>query len=199
MAATDLITLEDARAFLQKQVGQTATDDVLADLVTRASGMIGRYCDVRFLPVETSTSRLFLWDGGSVISLAPFVAQSVTSVILDYGEASQFDVSGGFRGGPEPQTDGVYYFVELDFRFIPAYTGAFSSRRARVTGTFGYPDVPVEVQQACCVTVADWYRGRVAAFNTAFQDAGEQSAPRGPEALPQAAWRLLEPFKRPVM
>lgn len=192
MASTDLITLDDARAFLQKQSGQGATDEVLSDLISRASRVIQRHIELEVAPATTSTARSFDWDGTMRLSLAPYVARTVTAVSLD-GESLD---SSGWRLMPNPARDGVYYTLHFDYTAVPVTTSYFPTRTASVTGTWGFSEVPEELKQATCETVAAWYRGRVAGFTAQFEDSGEQATGRGPEALPLGAYRILEAWRR---
>lgn len=192
MASTDLITLDDARAFLQKQAGQAAADEVLSDLISRASRVIQRHIELEVAPATSSTARTFDWDGGTRLSLAPYVARTVTAVSLD-GTALD---SAEWRLMPNPARDGVYYTLHFDYTALQLGWSYFPNRLATVTGTWGFSEVPEELKQAACETVAAWYRGRVAGFTAQFEDSGEQAAGRGPEALPLGAYRILEAWRR---
>jgi hypothetical protein len=196
MADTDLITLAEAREFLQKQSAQTAVDDVLEALITRASRLIQRHIELEVAPANTG-SKTFDWDGGIRLSVNPYVLRSVLAVTLDPNETTSTALtSGDWRLMPNPARDGVYHTLHFDYTAIPSGTGYFPYRQVSITGTWGFESVPDELKQATCVTVVDWYRGRVAGFSAGFQDAGEQAAPRGPEALPLAAYRILESWRR---
>lgn len=195
-ADTDLIDVDDARAYLQKQSGQTATDDVLDDLVTRASRVIQRHIELEVQP-SGADARTFDWDGGARLSLAPYVARSVSGVTLDPNESSSTTLSSGdWRLTPSPARDGVYYTLHFDYTALSVGGNYFPGRQVTVTGQWGFDTVPAELAHACAVTVADWYRGRVAGFSAGFQDAGEAAGSRGPEALPLAAYRILEAWRR---
>lgn len=196
MASSDLITLDDARAYLQKQSGQSAADEVLSDLVSRASRVIQRHIELEVAPATTSTARTFDWDGSQRVSLAPYVARTVTAVTLDPNDSSSALTSGDWRLMPNPARDGVYYTLHLDYTVLVASVSYFPQRQIEITGTWGFSDVPEEIKQAACITVTDWYRGRVAGYSSGYQDAGEAAASRGPEALPLAAYRILEAWRR---
>jgi hypothetical protein len=191
----DLITLDEARDFLQKQASQAAADDVLEELITRASAVIQRHIDLDCESV--ATTRTFDWDGGARLSLAPYAASSVDGVTLDPNESGSSSLtSSQWRLTPSPAADGVYYTLHFDYTAISASWSVFPRRQVSVSGQWGFTVIPDGLKQAACVTVADWYRGRVAGFSAQFQDAAEGAAPRGPEALPLAAWRILEAWRR---
>lgn len=193
MAATDLITLDEAREFLQKQTSQTATDDALTTLITRASEVIQRYIDTRVVK-ESSTAKTFDWDGTYRVPLTPYVARTVTAVTLDPDDDPSVLSSGDWRLHPAPAHHGVYYSLEISQIAWQPYGGDFSRRRVQVTGTWGFSDIPQELRHACCVTVATWYRRDVAAFSTVFNET--EGRVERPEALPSAVVRTLEMWRR---
>lgn len=194
----DLVTLADAREFLQKQTGQTGTDAALSSLITRASAVIQREIDTFITPAE-SASRTFTWDGySSFVSLLPYVARSVGSVTIDPGESSESTLSSdAYRLGREPAKDGVYSIVELDLFQVPGYGGNFrgGGRRVLVTGQWGYAVVPDGLKHACLLTVTAWYRGRVAGFSSGYENADGGETARM-ELIPGDAFRILNQWRR---
>ena len=195
MAVTDLITLVEAREFLQKTDAQVAADNVLEDLILRASLEIQREIDLRVAPPESGDKTLD-WDGSRRIRLTPYVARTITAVTLDPGESGVTVLTTAqFRLGPEPALDSVYPWVEFDARALGSYGGAFSTRRVLLTGEWGFTDVPEELKQACCLTVAAWYRGRVAAFSSQYEDADGGFVARV-QKLPFDAFQILEKWRR---
>lgn len=193
MASTDLITLDEARQFLQKQTSQVATDDALTALITRASEVIQRYIDVRVVK-ESSSAKTFDWDGSVRITLAPYVARTVTAVTLDPNEDASALTAGDWRLTPSPAVDGVYYTLLISDLAWEPYAGDFPKRQVQVTGTWGFASVPEPLKHACCVTVAAWYRRDVAAFSTVYNET--EGRVERPEALPSAVVRTLETWRR---
>lgn len=193
MPTGDLVSLAEAREFLQKQTGQTGADDVLQSLVTRASAVIQRNIDTK-ITAETSTAKTFEWDGGTRVSLTPYVARTVTAVTMDPGEDDEQALSSGeWRLWPQQTKDGVYRHLLLDVNVVTGYTGGFPARQLSVTGTWGFSSVPEELKHAACVTVTAWYRGQVAGFSTAYGDATETVAV---DLLPRDAFRVLDQWRR---
>lgn len=191
----DLVTLAEAREFLQKQSGQTGTDAALSSLITRASAVIQREIDTFITPNEATTHTVE-WDGTSKIKVLPYVLRSLSAVTLDPDEDTETVLTASqYRLGPEPAKDGVYTVVELDWQAVPAYTGVFPSRRAEIAGYYGYAVVPDGLKHACLMTVAAWYRGGVAAFSSAYHDADGGDA-ANVELIPRDAFRVLNQWRR---
>ena len=191
----DLVTLAEAREYLQKASGQTGTDAALTSLITRASAVIQREIDTFITPNEATTHTV-QWDGSTQIRLLPYVMRSLSAVTLDPDESSETVLTASqYRLGPEPAKDGVYSVIELDWQAIPTYDGNFPSRRAEIAGYYGYAVVPDGLKHACLMTVAAWYRGGVAAFSSAYQDADGGDANRV-ELIPRDAFRVLNQWRR---
>lgn len=191
----DLVTLAEAREYLQKPAGQTGSDDAISSLITRASAVIQREIDTFITPNEATTHTV-AWDGSSRITLLPYVMRSLQTVTLDPDEDSETTLdSTQYRLGPEPAKDGVYSVIELDYTAIPTYSGVFPTRRAEIAGYYGYATVPDGLKHACLMTIAAWYRGGVAAFSSAYQDADGGDAARV-ELIPRDAFRVLNQWRR---
>lgn len=195
-AVTDLITLDEARDFLQKATAQTGADDILEELVTRASLVIQRDLDLNVVPDEVA-AYTFGWDGSTCIDLAPYVARSVSAVTLDAGDSGETDLTAGqWRLSPEPARNSVYPKLELDYTVINGYSGNFTGkRRVTVAAQWGYETVPDELKQAACLTVTAWYRGRVAGFSSQYEDADGGFVART-QKLPLEAFQILADFRR---
>ena len=197
--APSLVTVTQVRAYLDKPTGDTAQDTIIADLIVRASHLILDYTDREFV----------LWDGGSnprtrvhriggywrtrVIPVGDMAATPTAVVIQDDDGATveTLTVATDLEARPlvrrawEPIT-GLYLRSTVT-RVDPDY-------RLSVTGTYGFPSVPAEVQQAAIVTVGTWLRRDVSAFSQTF--ALDEARIERPQALPQAAMRMLDPWKR---
>lgn len=200
MAATDLCTVEDVRRVLQKPAGDTAQDQVISWLITRASRAITDHCRREFVPTASAT-REFVWSGGYVLSLAPYDLRSVTSVTLDsdLAVADQTVLTADdYRLRPKPAPDGVYQWVELRRRYPTdrhwPRSGEWAEREVKIAGAWGFASIPEDVNLAAAVTVTDWFRERVAAFGARFNQ--ETETVELPEALPSGVRAMLLPYKR---
>ncbi len=71
-----------------------------------------------------------------------------------------------------------------------------------MTGTWGFPSIPDDVTRATVVTVMSWADRSVSAYGVQeMGDGGRMMTPdiAGGLSIPNAAKRLLEPYKRTVV
>src|SRR3954447_14970342 len=151
MAAGDLTTLSDVKAWLQ--IGQNpfpATDDaLLTRLITAASRFIeawlGRQiASADWLEVRDGT-------GGQLLAFANFPVTAVLSLSIDGLNIPPSAADGGFGAG--------YSFTPTEL----ALRGYVFTRRAQnvvVTYTAGYATIPADIAQACIELVCRRYRER---------------------------------------
>lgn len=194
----DLTTVAAVRAFLQKGDGDVSQDPTIQSLVTAASVAIMEATAREFAPATSSAARDFDWDGGCRVELGSYDLRSVTSVVVDPTETSPVTLaSTDYRLAPVPAVFGTYSRVEISETLALSWpTHAWRTRRVRVTGAWGFATVPVDVAQACMVTVATWLRRDVQAFSATFNI--DENRVERPEALPAQAVRMLEPYRKMV-
>lgn len=195
MAAQDLTTLTAVRRFLQKSGTDTSQDTEISQLITRASDAIMRYCQREFKSTASAgTARKFEYRGQGYLDLAPYDLQSVTLIRLDPDLASPYTVgSNEYRLYPVHTPQGVYTAIRLDP--VLAYTASrWLYRICEVTGTWGFPSVPSEVEHATILTVNNWLKLDVTAYESVLStDENELERPAG---IPSRARNLLLPFVR---
>ena len=196
MAATDLCTLVDVRAWLQKKATETEQDDVIAMLITQASAAIMRHYRREFAAPSGSSSRTFRWDQRSpYLDLAPFDAEAISAVRLDPASTNYTDLaSTDWTAVPVHQPDGVYTGLHLEARTLDTGTRR-GFRLVRVTAEWGFPSIPPDVALACAKQVTRWMRGEVQAF-TATANLESDQFPSGPTALAPDVRALLQPYMR---
>ena len=151
MAAGDLTTLSDVKAWLQ--IGQNpfpATDDaLLTRLITAASRFIeawlGRQvASADWLEVRDGT-------GGQLLAFANFPVTAVLSLSIDGLNIPPSAADVGFGAG--------YSFTPTEL----ALRGYVFTRRAQnvsITYTAGYAAIPADIAQACTELVCQRYRER---------------------------------------
>jgi len=195
----DLVSLSQAREFLQKQSVDTSQDSVLQNVVSRASVAIMRYTEREFAPNSTSATRTFEAEivGQTWVSLAPYDVQSVSSVQIDTDVSAITLGSAEYRLWPQPAADGVYSAIRLMPLSMAVTAIPWRHRQIQITGVWGFPAVPVDVQHWTLVTVTEWMRKDVAAFSTTYSLA-EDKVDR-PEMIPSAARAGLDLWKRDVI
>jgi hypothetical protein len=195
MAAQDLTTLANVRAFLQKNVSDTAQDPLISSFITRASDAIMHDCDRRFLPAETAAAHTFEYTGGGWLDLSPFDLRSVSQIRLDTDETSPTTLATtDFRVYPQNAPFGVYTALRLA-PYLVTSRARWQYRLVEVTGNWGWTSVPSDVEQACILTVRTWLRRDVSAVEAVIE-APEDLAVGRPMGIPSDAWSLLRPFAR---
>lgn len=199
-SAPSLVTVAQVRAYLDKPVGDTAQDSIIADLIVRASQQILKYTDREFVLADGGSNprtRTHLVQGywrTRVVPVGDMAAAPTAVAVQDYDGAviATLNVSTDLETRPlvrrawEPITH--LYMRSTAPLLDPTY-------RIQVTGTYGFPSVPADVQQATIVTVGTWLRRDVSAFSQTF--ALDEARIERPQALPQAVQRILDAW-RPV-
>jgi hypothetical protein len=205
MAAGDLCTLQDVRAFLQKADTDTAQDALIASFIIRASTAIGRWCEREFAPqTAAGVTRLFEvdWDSESYVSFAPYDLASASAVTIDPDMGTGFVLPAAqYRLYPVNRPLGVYTGMKVIPLMFATGPVLFSNRQVSITGTWGFPSVPADVAYATVITVAMWLRQDMSAFgtNVLLDDDGGESGdvlPRMVGAVPPGARTLLAPYRR---
>lgn len=201
LAPGALITLDEARGFLQKSDGETGQDEELGSLINSASVEIMHHTNREFAPVgDEDEDRSFLYVGGKHLDLSPYDVREVSAITLatDLAEASQVALEPSeWRLRPVPARHGVYQSVRLltlpdDTRVVlPEGETTFE---VTVGGKWGFAAVPDDVKHWCKVTVATWLRKDVAAFSTTLRL--EHDRLERPDALPTAVMRGLTKYAR---
>lgn len=199
MAAIDLTTVDSVRQFMQFRDADTEQDPIIPSLVTAASRAIMRDCQREFKTgVADGTAREFEYKGDGFLDLGPFDLRALADPGVEVdsdGDSPTTITTDQYRLYPFPNAEGVFTALRLDV----SWQGSFNRwpvRRVRVTGDWGWPSVPDEVETACIITVATWLRRDVSAFSTTFSIPEDRL--ERPEAIPSAARALLAPFRRMV-
>lgn len=194
---SDLTTLANVRAFLQKNTADTAQDGIIQQLITRASAAIETYAGREFHPTNNAT-RTFNYLGGSFISLSPYELRTITEATIDTGTSDETDLTAtDYWFSPATSPGGTYQALSLPSDST-IYNNSSNDRRVlSITGDWGFASVPPDVEHACIVTVAIWLRRDVAAFSTTFS-IDEQRLER-PESLPSAARAIIDTYRALVV
>jgi hypothetical protein len=198
VAAHDLTTREAVRDFLQKTDEETAQDEIIDALISAASAEIQRHTRI-FKPHTSSgtEAKTFAWSMGT-LDLSPYFARSVTA--LSIGGTAQDPGTWTLR--PRTSHDGAYTHLKIPgsevvhplIRLADATYLDSLEQTVVVTGTWGYAEVPDDVEHWCKVTVNHWLKAEVTAFTRGFDaEAGRFTSPR---ALPDAAIDGLRPYAR---
>ena len=195
-SGSDLVTLAQAREFLQKQSVDTSQDSILQNVISRASAAVMEFTEREFAPATASATRVFDVEiiGQTLVSFAPYDCRSVSAVTVDADVSAVTLSSAEYRLYPNPAADGVYTGIRVMPFGISVGSVPWRHRQVSVTGAWGFSSVPVDVQHWTLVTVAEWMRKDVAAFSTVYNLA-EDKVDR-PEMLPAAARAGLAGWQR---
>lgn len=147
MAAGDLTTLDNLKAWLSIPATQTADDAVLARLITAASGYIETWLG-RTIGIASYTE-IRDGTGGQRLAFRHTPAQAVQSVIVDGIAISPS------TGSPQPG----YLFDE---RIVTLVGHRFTrgESNAVLAYTAGFTAIPPELEQACIELAGLRYRER---------------------------------------
>lgn len=171
----DLCTLADVRAFLKKTDTDTADDPVVQMLITAASDEITNYCSRQFTP-DTGNSQHRFRSSHRMIDLAPYDLQVASAVTLNPQSSSPTTLTEWTDYELLP-IDGdanlrTFYILKL-YRHLTCRSHYIID----IHGTWGAASIPPIVNQSAYVTVAEWYRAKVAGFSTTFNEDGVHVAP----------------------
>jgi hypothetical protein len=198
VTAYDLCTVEDVRVRLQKPTGDVAQDAIIGSLISQASRAIMKYTGREFAPAGSAgVVRTFETEIGpdTFLSLAPYDLQTATLVKIDTDVTGTTLSSDEYRLFPVSKPDGVYTSIRLQPLSSPQVNRVgWRNRQIQITGTWGFPEVPADVNGATAETVALWLRRDVSAFTTTYNL--DESRVERPEALPSAVRAMLSSYMR---
>lgn len=209
MAAQDLCSLSEVRAYLELPTADTGRDTLISNSITPVSDAIMRYTQREFAPATTSATRTFRLDVGNLkLDLAPYDLRSVTAVTLHPESSAPITMTATtqYQLHPITSTSSVYTSIKIAGN-IPNLWQSDSGRffgyaQISIAGAWGFASIPSDVKQAAIIAVASQVRRDIVAL-----DMGDVlSNPRelGPErptnySLPAASLRLLSTYKRTSM
>ncbi len=147
MAAGDLTSLANVKAWFAPPLAATADDALLQRLVTAASGFIHTWLDRDLTQQSYSETRD--GTGGTRLALANTPVTAVTSLAID-----------GVAIPPMPDTVSPGYGFSATQLVLRGFAFTRGVRNIAVTYTAGYAATPPEVEQACIELVALRYRER---------------------------------------
>ena len=163
MAAGDLTSLANVKAWFAPPLAATTDDTLLQRLITAASGFILTWLD-RDL-VEQSYSEIRDGTGGRRLALAHTPVTAVTSLAID-----------GVAISPMPDATSPGYGFTATQILLRGHAFNRGIRNVVVTYTAGYAATPPEVEQACIELVALRYRERERIGHVSKSLAGETVA-----------------------
>lgn len=188
------IDLAELKEYLKIRDTKLSNDQALEDALTSASREVERITNRQFNVAATATARLY------ATTTARGRRIRIDDLSTAAGVVVEFNIDGGISGNwvTVPATDyeltplngvvgGVpgwpYTTLELTpYRYawyLPYYR---KSGRFRVTGVWGWPEVPSDVRQACMVLAADTYQLKDSPYGIMSDQFGALLRPSGPTA-----------------
>ena len=197
------LSIEEAVSY----VGRNESRDTyeLEDVVTACSRMIDRYCGRHFYQQTADTREFDVDSDGYTVTFGPFNdLVSVTSVAYDNDDSGTYESTLSatqyqLLSPVEGQAPGTWPYTQLrnvTSTLLPSPpTASGRERLIRITGTWGWPAVPIEVKQATRILVAEMAKLQDAPLGVA--GFGEFGVVRLSSMMPARARQLLQPFRHP--
>lgn len=196
MAAGDLCSVAEVKAAHGLLPDNADWDDVLADYVTRASGLIRKESGRKFDKDETATARLFDLGGGAdtrEVWIGDLSATPTAASIIDENGITVTTLT--------VATDLVLLPLSRDtdepirgVRVRPGVGCLRADHLLSVTGAWGFPSVPVDVVEATVDTVREWLRSTAALTRSTDVDEPGFGMSRG---LTLKARRIIANYRLP--
>lgn len=172
----------------------TAADAKIDAAIAAASAAITAEYEREFTPTASATRRFAVAEDGWV-DLTPYDLRTITAVVLDPDGAAITLNPGDYQTHPFPARDGVYTAIELLTTTRPAVTGRLV---VSIDGAWGFASVPDAVVRAVIETVRANTRSDPNSWGATAPGDGRETAPmpQGTYAIPAAARRWLDPYRR---
>lgn len=143
----DLTTLDNAKAYLGLDAGQSADDALLSRLISAASKFLTKQID-RTL-ASTAYTMTFDGDGDAWVLLREYPVVSVASVTVD-----------GVTVPQRTTVTGEGWLLDGDRVRLVGYTFARGVQNCTIAYTAGYSTTPEDVEQAVIELVAYRYKSK---------------------------------------
>lgn len=215
----DLVTLEDTRVALGiTNPSDTRKDSQIITAIAAASVAIRNFTERQFGTALVTETREFEYDNTGYLDIDDADAVTAVQVVVPHGDNLVVD-SDLWRAMPHRREDApVYTYIKLPTtvsQFSPAmgFTKNLDTYVSdhglsdlpdlvQVTGTWGWPEVPADVQRAAFWTVRDWLANpktdeqlqaqSIAGFSQSWARIGGS----GLLAIPNGARDLLSAYQR---
>jgi hypothetical protein len=186
-------------------IANTADDYELHAACFSVSRMIEQWCDRHFWKTASTEARTFVPDGFYSLVLPEFSEiVSVTSLQTDSSGDGVFETTWSTSdyqlwppnptAGPEtrPYTEIRAIATNVFPILFPGVIGR--DDRVKITGVFGWPQVPWGVRQAALILAAEAYKAKDAPFGLAGE--GEFAVRHYESGVTTLAQRFLQPYIR---
>lgn len=197
----DLVSLADLKVALG--ISDNDSDPKLTQAIENSSAAIRSYVDRPFeTPVSASSTRSYAYDGSGVLEIDD--AQSVTLVVQDGITLDPLEYSAEPYVKPYtwlflppyviPESPAMGFTRNLDKFWWRAYQ---QPKVVQVTGTWGWPAIPKDVEQAAIYTAAAFAETPRPFVSERIGEVSRVYTPSAlRDAIPPRAKELLEPYFR---
>lgn len=183
-----LISRDGAKGYIG--IDDTDRDDRIDELINAASEWIIGAAEQEFAPSIDAETRRIEYRGDGVISVAPYSLRAVTAIVLDPADTAEPLDRWQLRSAPKGRRAGVYNRILLASRYgAPGAVAGIGY--VDVTGNWGWPAVPREIERACYRLVELWFNSEIA-----FASDGYDGEPlRVPMGVPLDVQDLVASYK----
>jgi len=209
LAAGDLTTLSYVKTLMEIS-NDTSRDSQISQNITAASAKITNWCNRQFYAPGGTQTYTFECGPGSrgddyIVDLAPYDLQSASSVVLWPDDSSPVTLNASNNDyvlEPVTKPEGVYKRLRITYLrwLMNSFAFNFGYAQIQVTGTWGFPTIPVDVGEACARTVATWMNSAVASFGSGgvAEHGGLPLPPSGGYGIPPDQLEAIRQYRRSV-
>lgn len=198
---SDLTTLDTVKAWLG-EAADMSQDARLTQLITAASSAVANYLQREPTPTSGVTRRFRIDPnrrtplGHRLIHFGRYDLRSITQAALNPEETPILLVAGtDYELRPGNSLLGGTYSAITISRLVSlasTYQNTWSHSLLDLTGDWGWPSVPADVEQATIITVAKWFKRD----QVAWSDELPTPTPSDGLSLPYDCRLLLSPYRR---
>ncbi len=185
MAAGDLTTLANVKAYLSPPLTATTDDALLGRLITAASQFIQSWINATIAQAGYSETRN--GNGGTLLFLRNRPVTAVASVLVD----------GVAIAASNPAPMGAGFLFDDNAIYLKGYAFSKGAQNITVQYTAGYATTPPELEQACIALVCLRYKERDRIGQASKSLAGE-SASFQPKDMPPDVATVLDQYRNLV-
>lgn len=200
LSSVALTDVNQVKLWLGLDDTDPSQDDRLVWLINASSRAIMEYCQREFVSDLGSGTRTFALKRDNLITFGKWDLQSVSQVQIDTDAASTPSTLSNtqYQLLPLDAPNGVYSALKF-YTYTPGpvlrQLAGGLYRQVAITGLWGFPSVPEDVEQAAIITAAKWFRRDQVAWADDLQVPNLAGGSDGYN-LPLDARVLLQPYKR---
>lgn len=205
LSSRALAGLEETKRYAKIDLAETGDDDIVIDRINAASALIHRVADREFKPVGTNPQTRSFDLIAPRYGVPPSnelrigdLASAPTAVTIDGNVVTDLSTVVGLpRVRQEWEPIRRLRFGSALGTYPAYWPGYWSGSVIEVTGTWGFPEVPADIREACIVTVAIWLSRDVTTYSETF--ISEEGRVEMPRALPRQVYDVVSAYQLPSL